>query len=137
MVPSLRERIRELPSELDLLIEQMVSRMTGADSPELTSIVKEVLVACVGREYHWPGNVRELEQAVRRILLTRRYAGQRQDPDLKGALQSGIDAGTLDAEALLSGYCRLLHRRYGTFGEVSRRTKLNWRTVKKYVSPEE
>jgi MoxR-like ATPase len=135
-VPSLRERIQELPSERDLLIERMVARMTGADSPDLTSMVKEVLDQSVGRDYHWPGNVRELEQAVRRILLTRAYTGQRQDRNLRAALQTGIENGTLDAEALLSAYCTLLHQRHGTFEEVSRRTKLDRRTVKKYVSRE-
>ena len=133
-VPSLRQRVQELPSELDLLIEKMVARMTGTDSPEVTSMVKSVLDESVERDYHWPGNVRELEQAVRRILLTRAYAGQRQNPDLKAALQSGIESGTLDAETLLSGYCTLLHQRHGTFEEVSRRTKLDRRTVKKYVT---
>jgi hypothetical protein len=132
-VPSLRQRLQELPSELDLLIEKMVTRMTGTDSPELISMVKDVLGQSVGGDYHWPGNVRELEQAVRRILLTRAYSGQRQDPDLKTALLSGIEGGTLDAEALLSGYCTLLHQRHGTFEEVSRRTRLDRRTVKKYV----
>jgi len=133
-VPSLRQRIQELPSEIDMLIEKMVARMTGADSHELASMVKRVLDESVGRDYHWPGNVRELEQAVRRILLTRAYAGQHQDLDLKAALQSGIENGTLDAESLLSGYCTLLHQRHGTFEEVSRRTKLDRRTVKKYVT---
>jgi hypothetical protein len=133
-VPSLRERIQELPSELDALIEKMVTRMTGADSPELTRMVKGVLDQSVPRDYHWPGNVRELEQAVRRILLTRTYSGQRQDLDLKATLQSGIENGTLAAEALISGYCALLHQRHGTFEEVSRRTGLDRRTVKKYVA---
>ena len=96
-------------------------------------MVKGVLDQSVGHGYHWPGNVRELEQAVRRILLTRTYVGQREDLDLKGSLQSGIEAGTLDAEGLLSGYCTLLYQRHGTFEEVSRRTKLDRRTVKKYV----
>ncbi len=133
-VPSLRQRIQELPSELDLLIEKMVARMTGAESAELGGMVKAVLDQSVGRDYHWPGNVRELEQAVRRILLTRAYAGQHQDLDLKAALQSGIENGTLDAESLLSGYCTLLHQRHGTFEEVSRRTKLDRRTVNKYAT---
>ncbi len=133
-VPSLRQRIQELPAELDLLIEKMVTRMIGADSPELARMIKDVLDQMVGRDYDWPGNVRELEQAVRRILLTRSYVGQRQNIDLKAALQSGIESGALDAEALLSGYCTLLHQRHGTFEEVSRRTKLDRRTVKKYVN---
>ena len=134
VVPPLRQRIQELPSELDLLVEQMVVKMTGADSGQLAGMVKGVLEQSVARNYHWPGNVRELEQAVRRILLTRAYSGQRQDGDLKSALLSGIDTGTLDAEALISGYCTLLYQRHGTFEEVSRRTKLDRRTVKKYVA---
>jgi transcriptional regulator of acetoin/glycerol metabolism len=96
-------------------------------------MVKTVIDETVGREYHWPGNVRELEQAVRRILVTQSYSGQRQNLDLKTTLQSGIEDGSLDAETLLSGYCALLHQRHGTFEEVSRRTKLDRRTVKRYV----
>lgn len=133
-VPSLRQRLQELPLELDLLIEEMLVRMTGTKAPELAGMVKGVLDGSLGRDYHWPGNVRELEQAVRRVLLTRAYAGQRQDLDLKAALQSGIETGTLDAEALLSAYCTLLYQRHGTFEEVGRRTRLDRRTVKKYVS---
>ena len=133
-VPSLRQRIQELPSELDLLIEKMVTRMAGTESDELARMVKDVLQQSVGHDYHWPGNVRELEQAVRRILLTRAYTGQQRDLDLKAVLQNGIESGELEAEALLSGYCTLLHQRHGTFEEVSRRTKLDRRTVKKYVN---
>ena len=41
--------------------------------------------------------------------------------------------GVLNAEALLAGYCELLYKRFGTYEEVARRTKLDRRTVKKYV----
>jgi hypothetical protein len=133
-VPSLRQRIQELPAELDVLIEKLVTRMAGTDSPELTGMVKGVLEKSIGSDYHWPGNVRELEQAVRRILLTRTYAGQHRGLDLRASLQSGIESGTLDAEGLLSAYCTLLYQTHGTFEEVSRRTRLDRRTVKKYVT---
>ena len=65
--------------------------MAGTDSPELTAMVKGAVEQSVGRDYHWPGNVRELEQAVRRILLTRAYAPQRQDGSLEGSFKAGYD----------------------------------------------
>jgi hypothetical protein len=79
--------------------------------------------------------VRELEQAVRRILLTKHYEGDHKAvaPDLRSQLAAGIDRGSLDADTLLSGYCRLLYDRHGTYEEVARRTKLDRRTVKAYL----
>jgi transcriptional regulator of acetoin/glycerol metabolism len=109
--------------------------MTGAAAPQLIALVRQALETGVGRDYAWPGNVRELEQAVRRILLTRRY-----EPGAKAAIQdardelvAGMDGGTLDADAVLARYCALLHRRHGTFEAVARRTNLDRRTVKKYL----
>jgi hypothetical protein len=45
-----------------------------------------------------------------------------------------IDRGSLDADAVLSAYCALLHQRHHTFEEVARRTNLDARTVKKYLN---
>ena len=110
--------------------------MTGAAAPELAPQVRQALERGVGRQYAWPGNVRELEQAVRRILLTRRY-----EPGLKAAYQNardelfaGIDRGSLDADAVLARYCALLYEQHGTFEAVARRTNLDRRTVKKYLN---
>ena len=50
-----------------------------------------------------------------------------------GKLQAGIAEGTMDADALLAGYCALLHERHGTYEEVARRSKLDRRTVKAYL----
>jgi hypothetical protein len=156
VVPPLRQRIQEAPEELDDLIALTVRRMTGAASGEIVALVRDVLdragagnrgtgpgadrgtglQPCAGNAgYAWPGNVRELEQAVRRILLTREYSGERRQPppDLAGRLQSGIADGSLDADALLAGYCRLLYDRHHTYEEVARRTRLDRRTVKAYV----
>jgi hypothetical protein len=79
--------------------------------------------------------VRELEQAVRRILLMRNYEGDHKtvNADLRTQLLNEMDAGTLDADDLLSAYCTLLYQRHGTFEEVARRTNLDRRTVKKYI----
>jgi hypothetical protein len=48
-------------------------------------------------------------------------------------LRDGIERRPLDADALLSGSCRLLYERQGTYEEVARRTRLDRRTVKAYL----
>lgn len=130
-VPPLRQRIQEEPSELDDLLALIVTRLTGEATPKLVALVREALPA----KYGWPGNVRELEQAVRRVLLTRNYTGDHRAvaPDLATRLQAGISSGSLDADALLAGYCKLLHERHATYEEVARRTNLDRRTVKAYI----
>ena len=137
-VPSLRQRISEEPAEMLDLISLIVQRLTGEASPQTIEMVRGALNASLGANYAWPGNVRELEQAVRRILLTRQYQGDHKTvaQDLCARLQAGIADGGLDADALLSGYCRLLHQRFGTYEEVARRSKLDRRTVKAYIQKE-
>src|SRR5262245_54097165 len=135
-VPPLRQRLEESKAELDDLLEHLVTRMTGESAPELVELVREVLEKGVGPDNGWPGNVRELEQAVRRILLTRRYETDRGATarSVRDELAAGIDRGSLDADALLSAYCALLHQRHGTIEEVARRTHLDRRTVKRYLA---
>jgi len=132
VVPSLRQRIQEDPAEMDDLLYLIVRRISGNDSSEILSIVRRGIAVSPGKDYDWPGNVRELEQAVRRILLTGSYRGDEHaaNPDLQSRLQAGIKSGSLDAETLLSGYCRLLYERHGTYEEVARRTSLDRRTAK-------
>ncbi len=91
----------------------------------------------VGKEYRWPGNVRKLEQATRRILLNGHYTGDTaiKTDNTKLSLLGNINDGTLDATELLTGYCKMLYTRHPTYGEVARRTGLDWRTVKKCVTP--
>jgi len=134
-VPPLRRRIQECPDELDLLLEHLLLRMTGQAASELLAMVRRVLRSDLGPDYGWPGNVRELEQAVRRVLLTCSYQGHAKpaETDLHRQLAAGIENGSLDADALLSGYCALLYQKHGTFEAVSRRAKLDRRTVKKYL----
>jgi DNA-binding NtrC family response regulator len=97
--------------------------------------VLEALDASLPRGYPWPGNVRELEQAVRRILLTGRYAGEFA-PAPGGeeeALLEKLRAGSLTADELLARYSALLYRRLGSYAEVAKRTGLDPRTARKYV----
>jgi DNA-binding NtrC family response regulator len=136
VVPPLRQRLQEDPAELDSLLAHVIQRMVGKPSSELTEITRNVILKRLGKSYHWPGNVRELEQCVRRILLKRDYAGDRRaiDADEPALLTRHIASGTLDAKTLLSRYCILLHKKYGSFEEVARRTNLDRRTVKKYIT---
>jgi transcriptional regulator with AAA-type ATPase domain len=137
-MPSLLQRLAEEPGEMEDLVALIVTRLTGEPSPETAQMVGGLLASSLGPDYGWPGNVRELEQAVRRILLTRYYQGDRKPvaPDLCGKLQSGIADGLLDADALLSGYCRLLYQRLGTYEAVANRVNLDRRTVKAYIMRE-
>jgi len=135
VVPPLRRRIQEDDGELDDLLAHTLERIMGAPSPELVESVKKAILVSPGKDYEWPGNVRELEQRVRRILLDPDSAGDRifRNTDMLALLQSGIEGGSLSARDLLSGYCRMLHARIGSYEGVARRTGLDRRTVRKYI----
>ncbi|MCG6909011.1 MAG: sigma 54-interacting transcriptional regulator [Deltaproteobacteria bacterium] len=135
-VPPLRTRIQENPDELYDLLSFTIEKMIGTPSPEIVDMIKRVIAEDLGPEYAWPGNVRELEQCVRRIVLSRNYAGDDPEPasnDIAARLQKSIESGEIDAQNLLGGYCTMLYQRFGTFEEVARRTNLDRRTVKKYI----
>ncbi|WP_372794872.1 sigma-54-dependent transcriptional regulator [Pontiella sp.] len=130
-VPPLRERIRQTPKELELLAGHLMERICGA---ELKLPIIGKLKEDVGRNYAWPGNVRELEQAIRRIMITGSYSGDSSAVSLADAtLEQAMASGSLTARELVENYCRDLYAVYGNYGEVARRTGLDWRTVKKNV----
>ena len=134
-VSSLRQQIKEEPDTLTILLDHTIKRITGTSSPDLLQTILIVLEKELPRNYSWPGNVRELEQAVRRILLTNQYSGDtcKIPTDLQSRLHQGIDDGTLNAQEIMAAYCTLLYQRCGTYEDVARKTKLDRRTVKKYV----
>ncbi len=134
-VPPLRQRIKEEPQELSRLLQVTVGRITGKPSPELVAAVKETLGKTVAGDYPWPGNVRELEQAVRRILLTWEYREEARLAEAapQGTLARELERGNLDAQSLLAAYCAMLYDRHGIYEEVARITRLDRRTVKKYI----
>jgi transcriptional regulator with AAA-type ATPase domain len=134
-VPSLRQRLAESTDELELLVRQVVRRIAGTDDARLVAEILETLDSSLPRDYTWPGNVREVEQAVRRILLTGRYA-----PDIAQTVQdeettllAKLRAGELPASELLARYCAIIYRRLGTYAHVAQRTGLDPRTARKYV----
>jgi DNA-binding NtrC family response regulator len=129
-VPPLRQRLRETPSELEKLATHLLERICG---PDLKLPVVKKLKEDVGRTYAWPGNVRELEQAIRRIMLTGTYVVNAVESDGETALDVALESGNLTAKELVEKYCRDLYAVYGNYGEVARRTGLDWRTVKKNI----
>jgi sigma-54 specific flagellar transcriptional regulator A len=134
-VPPLRQRFQEDPAELQELLDHVLTRMLGESATDLVERIGKTIASSVPAIYPWPGNVRELEQAVRCILLTGGYVGSEspKSSDLVGRLITGIEAETLDADALLAGYCALLYERSGNYEAVARQTNLDRHTVKKYV----
>ncbi len=133
-VPPLRQRIRETPRELEMLAAHLLNRICGHGQPfPVVAKLKE----CVGKNYAWPGNVRELEQAIRRIMITGIYAGDfAAETEEEVALSHAVETGNLTAKELVEKYCRDLYEKYGNYGEVARRTGLDWRTVKRNVQAE-
>jgi len=134
-VPPLRRRLREDAGEMEHLVGNMIRGLVEEDARSLSGWVLEVLRRDLPGDYAWPGNVRELEQAVRRILLSGRYQPT-VVPDgggTRGQWLREAEAGDLDADGVLSGYCRQLHAQLGSYEAVARQTRLDPRTVKKYV----
>ncbi|MHC4999723.1 MAG: sigma-54-dependent Fis family transcriptional regulator, partial [Planctomycetota bacterium] len=77
---------------------------------------------------------RELAQCIRRVILKRNYEGQKSKSKTpQDQLKAGIDSGTLTADELLGGYCKMLYDRCGTYEEVAKLTAMDRRTVKKRV----
>ena len=134
-VPPLRQRISENSSELPLLLKKTINKITGEDSKEIYDMVYKTVVENLGKNYPWPGNVRELEQCVRRILLTKNYHAELKNisQDLSSKIIDSVENGNYDAQNLTADYCKLLYQRYGTYQDVARITKLDRRTVKRYV----
>lgn len=134
-VPSLRQRISEDRGELPRLVAAVLTRTLGEPAPGLVDEVLAAIERGLPEGYAWPGNVRELEQCVRRVLMTRRYAGDRAAGrgDARERLGRALEAGDVDARTLVRDYCRLLYARHGTYEEVARRTGLDRRTVKRHV----
>jgi transcriptional regulator with PAS, ATPase and Fis domain len=134
-LPPLRQRLRETPSEMEALVRHILQRLGGESWQELCDPVLDGLRNTVPRSYDWPGNVRELEQAVRRILLTGRYEGDTlgRAEERSADLAAEVEAGALTVRELTAAYCKRLYSRHGSYGEVAKRTGLDWRTVKSNI----
>lgn len=134
-VPPLHQRLREDAEELRRLVAHVLAGIAGGQAEELVELVVQAIGRDVGADYAWPGNVRELEQAVRRILLTGSYqpATPASRKQARVAWLGEAEAGRLDADAVLAGYCRQLYDELGSYEQVATRSGLDRRTVRKYV----
>ncbi|MBF0453041.1 MAG: sigma 54-interacting transcriptional regulator [Candidatus Magnetomorum sp.] len=135
-VPSLRQRIAEDPKELDTLLSFTVNRIVGRPSPELTDMVKAVILKNLGIQYPWPGNVRELEQCVRNVIVGQDYKGDHKytEPDALSQLVESIRKGELNTQSLIAGYCDYLYTHHQNYEKVARCLQVDSRTVKKYLT---
>jgi hypothetical protein len=70
---------------------------------------------------------------VRQILLKGVYNWQQEEGSHYGELADRMEEGSLSANQLLATYCSNLYTRLGTYEAVATLTKLDRRTVKKYI----
>ncbi len=134
VVPSLRQRIEEHPGELKEILQIVIGRILGKPSNDLVEKVATYIHKNQPKQYSWPGNIRELEQCARRILLKNSY--QWQTPSTGSAseqLMADIETGAVSGQELLSQYCKILYKKHGTYEAVAQQTRLDRRTVKKYI----
>jgi transcriptional regulator with PAS, ATPase and Fis domain len=132
-VPSLRQRLRENPREIFILLTFIIERIVGRKSLELVEEIGRKITEQQPEHYPWPGNIRELEQCVRQILLNGVYKWQQAACSESGALADRIDQGKISASQLLGFYCSSLYAQLGSYEAVARVTRLDRRTVKKHI----
>ncbi len=131
--PPLAEQLADSPGDLENLVAFTAARIVGSgEAPAFTREATAWMAEHLPPDHPWPGNFRELEQCLRGIALRGTYepgAATRAEDDLAAAFAEG----RWTAAELLSRYSQLLHRRYGTYEEVSRRLQLDRRTVRKHI----
>jgi two-component system response regulator PilR (NtrC family) len=97
-VPSLRERLDDVPPLVDMLLDR-VSKQIGVSRPEITDEAMDKLLG-----YSYPGNVRELENILERAVTL--CSGNRIEPEdiqLRAQANAGLEVGSLDDTESLEG----------------------------------
>lgn len=99
-IPSLRERIDDIP----VLVEYLVERYAKKAGKRITNITKKTLE--LFRDYSWPGNIRELQNVVERAVVLsdgntfwvdESWLERKQPPEL--ARSSVVEKGLLRLDA--------------------------------------
>jgi len=134
VVPGLRERMRDDPTELPDLVNHISQRLVGEEAPAVGDEVIRSIATHLGASYAWPGNIRELEQCVRNVIVRKEYKPATQ-PGSGGAeplqtLLAAFTAGELTADAVLRAYCTIVYARTGSYDATARQIALDRRTVK-------
>ncbi len=136
-LPPLRERLKEDPGELDILLESILGRLSGEITARERNAVKKALISGAGASYSWPGNVRELEQAAKRVILTGSYGFcpcSAVEAPPGADLARAMESGALTAQEVVERYAAMLYEKYGSYEEVARRAGIDRRTAKKHVT---
>lgn len=124
----------EDPRELELLVDFLLTRITGQANDELSDEILQIILRENRTDYPWHGNVRELEQCIRQILLNNRcFDKDTNKQNIPATNQNIINTETLNLTELTSEYCHLLYKRHLTYQAVARITGLDRRTVKRYL----
>ncbi len=137
VVPGLRERMLDDPTELPDLVNHIAQRLVGDEAPAVAEEVMVSIATHLGVNYAWPGNIRELEQCVRNVLVRKEYRPAAQarpeGSDPMKALWAAFTAGELTADAVLRAYCTIVYARTGSYDATARQIALDRRTVKAKV----
>ena len=133
----LREQLADTPDDLHNLVLFAAQWIAGDDAEELAREVEQWIKTHLGRDYPWPGNMRELEQCVRNCLVRGEYHPRRPREgrdDVAIEWLAEAERGSLTADALLTHYCRWVHRQEGTYEGTAERLGLDRRTVKRRIT---
>ena len=138
VTPSFHEQLTESPEVLHELLLFITQQVVGAEAEDVAAEVNTWIVDHLGYDYPWPGNIRELEQCVRNVLIRREYHPP-QAPALpaREALWHSLSNGAMTADELLSWYCTAVYAQTGNYEETARRLRLDRRTVKKKINPDQ
>jgi DNA-binding NtrC family response regulator len=136
-MPTLAERLRDTPGELDTLLRAIARRIAGDEAADwLAETAERWITAHLGPGYPWPGHVRELEQCVRNLLIRGEYRPRLVSlapSDARRELAEAILGGTLTANELVQRYCTLVYAETGSYVETARRLGLDRRTVRERI----
>ena len=128
---------RSGPQEMDELLEHLVERIVGEKSDELVAAARSAIAAGVGKRLRVAGQCARGRASGAahphdgRVTIPAPAPRQRDWTDRLFSHRSRREQWTRTNSCPC--YCALLYRRHGTYEEVARRTKLDRRTVKKYV----
>ncbi len=136
VAPSLRERLRDSPDELETLVLFLAERLVGeSEAPTLTREAVNWIDENLGPEYAWPGNVRELSHCVSNVMIHRDYrpASLPSPSAPREALAAEFISGQLPAGEILRRYCTLVYAETGSYVRAAERLGVDRRTVKDRV----
>ena len=131
VTPSLKEQIASRSEEFEFLVDFTARRLAPDAKDELKADVMKWFSSSAMSTYDWPGNMRELEQCVRSIMIHNSY---RPATRTKGRdncdFADQLNECQLSAEQVLSEYCKMAYRKYGSYEKAGAVLKMDRRTLR-------